>query len=292
MPSNFEDELPTPVKKPKLNIMTPKLVAALDRTGTTPRQATYILTAATEALGIDVNEVNLSRSTVQRARVDIRKDVATQLKSKLKVANILVLHWDGKLLPDNEKSGKIERLPIIITGLNTEQLLAVPKLSSGTGKNCADAIIAEINNWGISDRVKALCFDTTSSNTGQLIASSCFIPSKLKNFPKQCFLNLWIGRLNGTCAILEKELGRDFLYLACRHHVLELVLRSVVETYWKVTSGPNMAIFQRFQKKWDEIDKNNFKTGMEDEECSRILEGQKDNLLDFISTQFKVLYFY
>lgn len=157
--------------------MTPKVLAALNRTGTSVRQATHILAAATEAFGFELTDVNLSRATVHRARERGRGELATQLKSTLQVAKVLVLHWDGKLLPDNETAGKIERLPIIVTGLDTEQLLGVPKLKSGTGENCAKALISAINDWGVSDRIKALCFDTTSCNTGRLIAI-CMIENR------------------------------------------------------------------------------------------------------------------
>lgn len=59
------------------------------------------------------------------------------------------------------------RLPIIITGLGTEQLLGAPKLDRGTGENNDDAIVETLNDWGIADIVKAFCFDTTASNTGK-----------------------------------------------------------------------------------------------------------------------------
>lgn len=95
-----------------------------------------------------------------------RAKIATELKEHLHVARILVLHWDGKLLPQNDGPGKIERLPIVVTGLDTEQLLGIPKLDTGSGINSAMAIIETLTEWNLSDHVKALCFDTTSSNTG------------------------------------------------------------------------------------------------------------------------------
>lgn len=82
---------------------------------------------------------------------------------------------------------------------------------------------------------------------------------------------------------MEQQLETEFLHLACRHHILELVLRSVVEVYWKVTSGPNMAIFQRFQNERDKMDRTNFKTGIQDKLSLMILVEQEVNLLEFIS---------
>lgn len=44
------------------------------------------------------------------------------------VSNGLVVHWDGKLLPDITGHEKVDRLPIVVIQENTEQLIAVPKL--------------------------------------------------------------------------------------------------------------------------------------------------------------------
>ncbi|KAK0073982.1 hypothetical protein PV325_008930 [Microctonus aethiopoides] len=41
---------------------------------------------------------------------------------------------------------------------------------------------------------------------------------------------------------------RELVYLPCRHHILEIVLRGVFEYYWSGTSGPKTPIFSRFLK--------------------------------------------
>jgi len=55
-------------------------------------------------------------------------------------------------------------------------------------------------NGDSRDHIKGLCFDTTASNT---------------------------GTKGGVCIRLEKEIGRKFLNLACRHHVAEIMLEHV-----------------------------------------------------------------
>ena len=62
---------------------------------------------------------------------------------------------------------EVDRLPIIVSGSGIDQLLSVPKLPSGPGKAVADAVVAVVIDWGIKDRIKALSFDITSSNTGR-----------------------------------------------------------------------------------------------------------------------------
>ena len=107
------------------------------------------------------------------------------------------------------------------------KLLAVPKLPNGTGQAAADAVLAALDDWEVKDRVKALSFDTTASNTG-LSA--------------------------GACTIIEQRLEHDVLHLACRHHIYELVLEKAMATCLGPSSGPDVVLFKRFQKKWASID--------------------------------------
>jgi len=81
----------------------------------------------------------------------------------------LVLHWDGKLLPDiTHGKLKVDRLPVIVSFEGITQLLDVPKLKSGTGEKQANAIFDIINNGGVTNKVQALYCDTTASNTDRL----------------------------------------------------------------------------------------------------------------------------
>ena len=131
------------------------------------------------------------------------------------------MHWDGKLLQDLTGKELVDHLPVILSGLGVSQLLGVPKLhGGGTGEAQATAVAQLLQEWGVVDRVSAMCFDTTASNT---------------------------GRRNGACVLLEQKLEKDLLHLACRHHILELVLACVFTECVLGSSGPNVAIFKRFQ---------------------------------------------
>ncbi|KYM96042.1 hypothetical protein ALC62_13306, partial [Cyphomyrmex costatus] len=258
--SNFSDEIPQPVKQ-KINIMTPMVAAALDRTKTSSRSASYILSAVAVSLGFDPNDINLSSSAIHKRRIQLREEIAKQLKEEIRVASNLVVHWDGKLLPDIIGAGSVDRLSIIVSGVGTEQLLCVPKLSKGTGENIATAVVDALYECNLSEHVKAMCFDTTSSNTG----------------PR-----------NGACVLVEEKLEKKLIHLACRHHILELILRNVFETCWPSTSGPNVPVFKRFQQHWGEIDKTKYETGFDDEPTVQILIDQKDEILHFIRSQFEI----
>lgn len=168
--SDYVEE-PDP-KRSRTNIMTPGVVAALDRANVSSRKATYIVSAVLSAVKMDVQDFNISSSSIQRHRIAVRREIFADLKENLQVAKHLVVHWDGKMLPAITGIEKVDRLAILITGCATEQLLAVPELDSSSGQRQAEAVIDTLREWNVTDRVKALCFDTTSSNTGNLIEYS------------------------------------------------------------------------------------------------------------------------
>ena len=81
----------------------------------------------------------------------------------------LVAHFDGKMLPDrgSQLDELTDRMPIVVSGLNIEKLLAIPKLPVSTGELMGNAVVQTLLDWkGVSDWLAGLCFDTTNSNTG------------------------------------------------------------------------------------------------------------------------------
>ncbi|CAH0550650.1 unnamed protein product [Brassicogethes aeneus] len=142
------------------------------------------------------------------------------IKQSFSCKGLVVVHWDGKILPDYNCSTKVERLPVLISADGNEKLLGVPRLSSGTGIMAANAVENLLRDWNLVDKVQAMCFDTTSVNT---------------------------GTKNGCCVLLEEKIGRDLLWLACRHHVLEIILSKVFKLCMGPSSSPDIPIFNRFK---------------------------------------------
>lgn len=170
----------------------------------------------------------------------------------MKEAAFFVVHWDGKILEDITGKNKIDRLPVIVTNGDIEQILGVPKLDCGKGKNIAAAVHQLLVEWNISKRVQAMSFDTTSSNTGEFA---------------------------GAAVLLEQLLERDLMYLPCRHHIYELVLRAVFEDKIGKTSAPDVCLFRRFQQKWEKINQNAFQSGVSDEIlASKLITAQEDTI--------------
>jgi len=214
------------------------------------RKATFVVAATAHSLGHDIDELNVSRSSIRRARVSMRTELARHLKQQFHTSAALVVHWDGKLLPDLTGKELVDRLPVIVLGAGVNQLLGVPKLTGGTGEAQASAVVLALEEWGLIDNVSAMCFDTTASKT-------CHI--------------------NGACVLLERKLGKHLLYLACRHHIFEIVLAAVFNQCMGVTSGPDVAIFKRFQQAWKIINQDEYETSASVE----IIVENKDSIMEF-----------
>jgi len=136
-------------------------------------------------------------------------------------------------------SGKehVNRVPVLISGVGVEQLLGVPKLASGTGVAQAAAVINCIQDLDILDRVVAICFDTTASKTG---------------------VN------SGACTLIQKKLERRLLFLACRYHVMELILGAAFQVTIGGCSGPVVQLFKRLKERWQFINIANFQSASTD----------------------------
>lgn len=253
---------PSQPKKRRLygtcNIITPKIAAAFDACKISDRYGVHILTAVAEALGHDTTSLSISRTTLQRSRQRIRKERAEILKTAFGKSELLapVIHWDGKLLPSLTGMENVDRLAVLVTSGDIEQLLGVPALPNSTGREQAEAVYDVLCEWNLKDKVIALCCDTTASN---------------------------MGYLNGAATLLQQKLERDTLYFPCRHHIFEVVLRSVFDTKMPSSSGPNVPLFKRFREFWPKIEQNKLKTGFQVSKIKNILQPVKAEIVNFLN---------
>jgi hypothetical protein len=129
----------------------PLFVASLDRTKTTLREAMHIVTPALQAVGVNVDELTLSATSMHRSRKLKRLEINENLRQTFSPSVPLIVHFDNKLLPDI--SGvTLERVPVVVSGMNIEKILGIPKLPSATGFDMGNAVIRLIREWeGIAD---------------------------------------------------------------------------------------------------------------------------------------------
>ncbi|GBN24605.1 hypothetical protein AVEN_249578-1 [Araneus ventricosus] len=119
------------------DFITPKLVAALDRRQLSMRASVFILEATTDELGCNIDEFLIGNSSIRRIRTGKRKESAEYIKSdsQNEVPDIVIVHWDDKLLPAvSAQKSKEERLPIVISYGLKKHLTAVWRLDNSTGK--------------------------------------------------------------------------------------------------------------------------------------------------------------
>jgi len=138
----------------------------------------------------DVKQLIISPSAIRRARIKHRKVFSWEVKATCDLAVPLILRWDGKIMASltGPQRGKVDRLSILVSGQDVVKQLSVPKLRDGPAATVAQAITQGIDGWGLRERIKGLCFDTTASNT---------------------------GTKGGVCIRLETEIGRQLMNLAC-----------------------------------------------------------------------------
>ena len=120
----------------------------------------------------------------------------------------------------------MNRLAVVAVQEEENQLLCVTKTEDSTGKVEADAEKEAINNWGLSEGIIACCFDTTSSNSG-------------------------------SCVLLQQLLNRQLLWLACRHHIPELILKAAFQSLFGKTTSPVETLFSTLKSSWKSLDLSN-----------------------------------
>ncbi|KAG7162338.1 hypothetical protein Hamer_G007854 [Homarus americanus] len=54
----------------------------------------------------------------------------------------------------------------------------------------------------------------------------------------------------------EQKMEKELLHLACRHHILEIVLEAAFTAVMGISTGPDILMLKRFQQKWGLIDKS------------------------------------
>jgi hypothetical protein len=241
------------------NFLSKQLASSLDYHKVGHKAASELLTGMAATLDVDACT---SREFVRKQRIGFRNECATNIIESFRPNVSLIVHWDGKMMLDDETGKKVDRLSISVTGHNVSKLLACPKLPSGSGENQALAVHDALKQWNIAAQIKGMCFDTTSSNTGEY---------------------------SGACVLLEQKLDEELLAFACRHHIPELVIGIVFESTVETQSrGPNITIFERFSKAWPEIDKSKHCGLEQDDMATYFPPAVKQDLVNFINSQLNI----
>lgn len=268
--SEFEPPPGKRTKRSKSFVYTNALIGAFDRGKVSNRRASLYVHTIGDSLNTNLDNLNVSYETIRRNRIKIRSIMDKEIREKFSDDSKnkkFVIHWDGKMLENLTNTEittrNVHRLAIVLSCGKETKLLGIPKIRSGTGESQFFAVNSAIQDWGIKDRIIGMSFDNTSSNTSQQV---------------------------GACVRLYNELNRNILWLSCRHHMYELVLKQifyvVVE---RVTTSPNVAMFDTFKSRWPTLNQTIFEPGINDEKIDSAFQStEKQELIDFFRKQLQI----
>ena len=99
---------------------------------------------------------------------------------------------------------------------------------TSTGQAQFEGCVELIEEWNLKNNITAMCFDTSSSNTGVYC---------------------------GCCSRFEKDfLGQRIFWFGCRHHVMELVAKAGWYSLFEYDLGPDNKFYQQVKDVWPQID--------------------------------------
>lgn len=230
------------VELPRDIMNSPEVCAMLDRTGTTSRKAVGLVASIlksgnVDGKAVDLSSFSLSSRNLERKRIQNRAELeklAVQEFTKYK-PKYAALHWDGAMFKDitgtlqEHESILVSGAPHYVEG----KILSVTKLTNedgnptSTGEAQADAVLKNIEDWGVGEDIVAFVFDTTASNS---------------------------GRVRGATVRLQKALGRPILFLGCRHHVSELLVKACWYSIFEADLSPDCKFFASIKEEWASFD--------------------------------------
>jgi hypothetical protein len=227
---------------PKAPFNDPFVAATLDRLKITSNQAMGIFgalvkTSVVDGQRADLNQFVVSKRTLDRQRDSNREVAAVAAMNHFKATKPQhsALHWDSKFLTDNTGVGW-EAEAILVSGapnwvegklLDVAELVDQEGGPSSTGQAQFEANREVVKLWDLKRDIRAIVFDTTASNTG-------------------C--------RKGCCTLLQKWLGRQVLWLGCRHHISELLAKGSWHSVFDEDLSPENKLMSSFKAMWDELD--------------------------------------
>ena len=144
----------------------------------------------------DANHFVLSKTRTLRGRQNFRELEVENIKETFKKddeSEFLTKHRDEKMLKESGDTEQTTHLAVLASHGNQSKLLGTTSVDRGTGLQQAEAIKEMLDDWEITEKYVATCFDATASNT---------------------------GKFSGACILLEALRDRSLLWIACRRHVL------------------------------------------------------------------------
>ena len=227
------------IELPRDLMNSPEMCAMLDRTGTTSRMAIgeVLKSGKIDGKEADLSEFSLSSSGLERKRIQNRTVLMRKAMEdfNMKKPKYAALHWDGAMFKD--VTGTLQEHEFILVSGAPHyiegKILSVTKLTddngapTSTGEAQASAVLQQIQDWQVNANIVAFVFDTTASNS---------------------------GRVKGATVRLQKALARPILFLGCRHHISELIVKACWYTIFEADLSPDCKFFADIKSQWSSLD--------------------------------------
>lgn len=184
--------------------------------------------------GGNPNAYGISKTNLWSKIIQLRSSQKNRLLESLSADTCkIILHFDGKQCSRlNERHvGKEERFIILCHTIKGDIPLGFFALKSKSGAECANEILKWLTEYNLSNRVVGMVSDTESTNT---------------------------GHQNGTCALVEHGLKDQLLYLMCRHHIKEVMLKDLFAIIFGRSQAANITTFNMLIENWDDIKATGF----------------------------------
>ena len=192
------------------------IIPHADRHKLSPAGIFAFCAATVQAGGCNLQDISLSLSTIRRLKMKAETETAGEIKENFVFPQHLVAHFDGKRRKQHGEWNDFLAVCVTGKGLEKEKFLGDIPIEKGTGKLIAENVYKLLSEWNIDWQVISLSFDTTSCNTGSI---------------------------NGANVNLEVLLDKPLLWLACFHHIMELIMIAAVRRKLGPTCGPNDSFF-------------------------------------------------
>ena len=209
-----------------------------------------LLAAIIRGSGGDLDDFILSYTTSYRHRKQAMAEVYATAREEFRQKTVaedlpLTLHFDEKELKDKigphraRLEKKTPRLAVTLTCplFEGEFFVCGPSLENQSGRVCAEAALAGVEELGVLDNVVAVDYDTTASNSSPVV---------------------------GAAALIEQRRATLLFKVPCRHHILNLLGKNTAPVVsGRRSTGPADPLFQRYAREWpnilDNIDYTNLK---------------------------------
>lgn len=235
VPSSESDEDIEEKRKRRKKEIPMHLLRKINETKGSYRISENLMKVGVELAGGRSSEYGISKSNLWLKLKQLRTDDKENILRNLAASDYkVIVQFDCKRYHriNQRHIGTEERIIILIHSENGDIPLGLFSLNSHSGANCSNEVMRVLDEHNLRERLVGIVSDTEAVNT---------------------------GRISGACVLIENELETDLLHIMCRHHILELVLKSIFEQTFGRSTGPTgISQFRSLIQKWEEIKRGGF----------------------------------